>query len=272
VSDPIAQVANATNNAQWQELRLERWSSVRDALWQVIAPVLDFDARVALVGAGSCDDLPLARILDRAGHVDLIDFDTTSTQRAVARLDDLQRARCRIIEDDVTAGAADVVLRAARGDAPMPNSLELPYGALGSGDYDLVVGDMLYSQLLHPGLMALKLESAQQLAIMGRYDNPLTTALVTRLQSSLAPGGHAVHVHDVACWSSGHPQPVELADALLDPITNWPLLRRHDNCDPHLALERLRVPVVAASWWEWPFEPNKRFIVRATLAAGGVRP
>ena len=265
-TDAIALDANARNNGVHQELRLERWRSTRDALWQLLDPLVGDGARVALVGAGSCDDVPLARILERAAHVDLVDFDSSSTARAIARTDPRHVDRVSVIEHDVTGGSADLVLRAIRDDTELPEHLPLPYDALGSGDYDLVVGDMLYTQLLHAGLLALGIVGDRQHELMRRYDPHLTMALVQRIQASVAPGGHAVHVHDVACWASAHDQPMTLEAALEDPFWSWPSLRRHDNCDPHLALGRLGSDVIDSAWWEWPFEPKKRFLVRGTVA------
>lgn len=266
----IARSANATNNAMYQDQRFERWASVRDSLWALLDPLLAEGGRVALVGGGSCDDVPIARILERAQHVDLIDFDTSSTQRALGRLPNEARDRITVLEHDVTGGSADQVLRAVRDDAPLPDALPLPYDALGTGDYDLVIGDMLYTQLLHAGLIALEVFGERQHELMRRYDPPLVNALVHRIQASLAPGGHAVHVHDVACWSTGHDQPMELAEALEDPFWTWSKLRRHDDCDPHLVLGRIGADVVESTWWGWPFEPNKQFLVRATVARAEV--
>jgi hypothetical protein len=268
--DAIARGANASNNAMFLDKRLERLESVRDALWTLVDPLVGDGARVALVGGGSCDDVPLARLLERAAHVDLIDFDTSSTERALARIADEDRERITVIEHDVTGGSADQVLRAVRDDEPLPDSLPLPYDALGSGGYDLVIGDMLYTQLLHAGLIALQVFGDRQHELMRRYDPPLVHALVLRIQASLAPGGHAVHVHDVACWSTGHDQPMELEEALEDPFWTWTKLRRHDDCDPHLVLGRIGADVIESTWWGWPFEPNKRFLVRATVARAGV--
>ena len=268
--DRIARGANARNNAAHQELRLDRWARVRDALWELVDPLLAPGGRVLLVGAGSCDDVPLARLAARAGSIDLVDFDPSSTARAIERLEDAARWAVRVLEEDVTGGSADLVLRAVRDDAPLPDALPLPYGPLGADGYDLVIGDMLYTQLLHAGLIALEVFGERQLALMQRYDPHLTNALVQRIQASLAPGGHAVHVHDVACWASGHPQPVDFTSALADPERAFPKLRRHDPCDPHLVLERLGADVRATRWWGWPFEPNKRFLVRATVARAGV--
>lgn len=269
-SDAIALDANSRNNAMQQALRLERWAGVRDSLWRLIDPLLADGGRVALVGAGSCDDVPLLRILERAGGVDLLDFDPSSTARGLARAPASERARVSIVQEDVTGGCADIVLRAVRDDAPLPDALPLPYGPLGEGGYDLVVGDMLYTQLLHAGLISLGVVGDRQHELMRRYDPHLTNALVQRIQASLAPGGHAIHVHDLACWSEGHSQPLEIEAVLEDPFCTWQRLQRHDNCDPHLALGKLRVGIVDSTWWEWPFEPNKRFLVRATVTRAGV--
>jgi hypothetical protein len=261
----IARDANARNNAVFQDLRMERWRDVRDSLWQLVDPLLSEGANVALIGAGSCDDVPLARITERAARVDLVDFDPSSTVRALARIPATLRDRLTVIEEDVTGGSADLVLQAVRDDTALPDALPLPYHALGSGEYDLVVGDMLYTQLLHAGLIALEVFGDHQLELMHRYDPALTTALVQRIEASLAPGGHAIHVHDVACWAEGHEQPLTLDEVLEDPFWNWTKLRRHDDCDPHLVLGRIRAHVLDSAWWAWPFEPRKQFLVRATV-------
>lgn len=270
--EPIARSANARNNAMYQELRFERWAGVRDALWRLVDPLLADDARVAIIGGGSCDDVPLARIAARAACVDLVDFDSSSTDRALARVgtDSDSRASVRVLEEDVTGGCADMILHAVRDETPLPDALPLPHGPLGDGGYDLVIGDMLYTQLLHAGLIALDVFGERQHELMRRYDPHLTNALVRRIQTSLANGGHAVHVHDVACWASDHSQPIELEEALADPIWAFPRLLRHDNCDPHLVLGRMRANIRGSAWWEWPFEPNKRFLVRATVARADV--
>jgi hypothetical protein len=268
--ETIARSANARNNAMYQDLRLERWAGVRDHLWNLVDPLLAPGGRVAIIGGGSCDDVPLVRIGDHAGTIDLVDFDSSSTDRALARVGAAARARVRVIEEDVTGGCADRILRAVRDEDPLPDSLPLPYGPLGEGDYDLVIGDMLYTQLLHAGLIALEVFGEQQHELMRRYDPHLTNALVRRIQASLASGGHAIHVHDVACWAGDHAQPITLEEALADPFWAFPKLLRHDNCDPHLALTRMRADVRESTWWEWPFEPRKRFLVRATVARADV--
>src|SRR5580704_1562904 len=70
-----SRVANASRNGQAERGRRRHWAPARDALWDFLAPHLDGGARVAIVGAGNGDDLPLRRIARRAGEVTLIDID-----------------------------------------------------------------------------------------------------------------------------------------------------------------------------------------------------
>jgi hypothetical protein len=270
--DSIARDSNAANNAMHQDLRLERWTQARDALWSVIDPLLAAGARVALVGGGSCDDVPLARIAARAGSITLVDLDPLAASRGVRRLGAGAEAAATVDVhlEDVTDGCADAILQAVRDERPLPEGLPLPYGPIAGGGFDLVVGDMLYTQLLHAGLVALGIHGPRQLELMRRYDPPLATSLVQRIQGSLARGGHAIHVHDVACWAAGHDQPLTLDAALADPDRAWRRLRRHDACDPHLVLERLDAAIAGHAWWRWPFEPNKQFLVRASVARAPV--
>ncbi|MCW2972051.1 MAG: hypothetical protein JWN72_324 [Thermoleophilia bacterium] len=265
-----AQRANVVNNARFQDLRLERWSATRDALWALVDRHLGAGARVLIVGAGNGDDLPLQRLADRAGSVTLVDIDAEAAARARARVTGAAQARITFHEHDVTGGAAEVIVASIVAGADHPTDLDLPTGAIAGGDFDLVLGDMLYTQLLQPALVQLRLPGARQLEYMRAFDGRLTEALVQRLQRSAAPQGRVVHVHDVACWSGSHDQPMELEEALSAPEPSWARLKRHDQCDPQLALERLRVLTVDRAWWEWPFEPNKRFLARGTVAVAGL--
>jgi hypothetical protein len=138
-------VANASRNGHAGRERRRRWEPARDALWDFVAPVLDDGARVAIVGAGNGDDLPLRRIAGRAGEVALIDIDPRAARGARRRLSRSGRrivsiglpgrtAHCRatypaharisrtaserveVIGHDVTRGTADAIVRKALED------------------------------------------------------------------------------------------------------------------------------------------------------------
>src|ERR1700753_1159759 len=79
-------VANASRNAEAGFGRRRRWTPARDALWDFVEPWIEDGARVAIVGAGNGDDLPLRRIARRAGSVTLIDLDPRAAQGARQRL------------------------------------------------------------------------------------------------------------------------------------------------------------------------------------------
>lgn len=264
----VARAVNAHNNAAYQELRFERWTQVRDSAWDLLQQHLPEGGSVLLVGAGNCDDLPLRRLAAVAGRVDLVDFDPGASARAISRVPDEHVDRVQAIELDVTGGGVDELLRALRDDEPLPWMLDLPRGPMGDGPYDLVVGDMLYTQLMHPSLLALGIPLDRHPALMLTYDPQLVTALVQRLQASATPAGTVVHVHDVACWTDTHPQPLTVEQVLDRPEAGWARLERHDQCDPQLVLEQLRTVWSQTAWWHWPFEPAKDFVVRATVTRG----
>lgn len=264
--DVTARAANARNNAMYQSLRLDRWRDVRGAVWDVLDPLLASDARVLVVGAGNGDDLPLTRMAGRVAHIDLADIDADATRRARERLAPADRARVHALELDVTDGAVDRILRGAVGSWWRQPRIDPPTGPIGAGSYDLVLGDMLYTQLLHPALIARGMTRAQQTKFMRRYDDVLRDALLQRLHASAHDDGVVVHIHDVACWARDHAQPLTVAAALENPEAALARLRRHDRCDPHVGLERLGITSTATAWWHWPFEPATSFLVRASIA------
>ena len=101
--------ANTARNARAERDRHVRWAPARDALWEFLDVHLPDGARVAILGAGNCDDLPLERIAGRAGGVNLIDLDTRAIRAARRRLPRRLRCRIDVVEYDVTGGVADVI-------------------------------------------------------------------------------------------------------------------------------------------------------------------
>jgi hypothetical protein len=284
-------VANASRNAGAEPGRRRRWAPARDGLWDFLAPWLDEGARVAIVGAGNGDDLPLRRIARRAGEIVLVDIDPRAAQGARRRVRRPERRKVRVVGHDLTGGGVDrVALAALRGrvahggaaDEVAPPDVGTPGGAglrhaATSGDplpgapYDLVVGDLLYSQLLYPALLDLGVEPRRRAAVLARHAPALTHALVARLHAS-APS--VVHLHDPLAWWDGHEQPVSLQQILARAATDGPegaesLVARgrgpHE-CDPLPALAELGLTPTASALWPWPFAAGVDYLVRATLA------
>lgn len=263
--------ANRSRNARAEIGRWRQWTPLRAESWSVVDQHLRHDARVAVVGVGNGDTLPLEQIAARAARLALIDLDGDAIKTARARLPRRLRHRSHAITHDVTNGSADSIARhtAAREVPEPPRLLESP---LPGAPYDLVIGDLLYSQLLYPALVDLQVPSARRAAVVGRYGPLLTRALVCRMHAS-APDGHVLHIHGPVGWWPGHPQTIDL-DRLL-------AVARHDprsalaactaaigprDSDPRPALRHFGIPIRDTRLWRWPFAPGVDYLVCATLA------
>jgi hypothetical protein len=263
-----ATAANVARNARADIGRRRRWAPARDALWASVAHLVA-DARVAVVGAGNADDLPLGRLARVAGRVVLLDVDAHAAAAARRRLPRTERRRVGVLEHDVTLGVADrIVCAAAAGDAP-PVWAVAPV-PLPDGPHDLVIGDLFYSQLVYPGLVDAGVPGEVADAIGADVGPRLTAAVVARLHAS-APA--VLHVHDPLAWWPGHAQPVTL-DAVLalagrDPEAAVRLAatgRGPQGWDPRAALERLGLPILDTTLWRWPFAPGVDYLACATLS------
>jgi hypothetical protein len=164
----------------------------------------------------------------------------------------------------VTDGWADRIVRATiRGETPPQPPRPLP--PLGGGDYDLVIGDLLYSQLLFPALLDANVEPARRAATLASPGRELTTAVVERFHRASPV---VVHLHDMAGWWRGHEQPIDLDRALalgtrvLDEGLNSPL-----GCDPRASVEALGHTIRNTATWRWPFQDRIDYLVCATVAS-----
>jgi SAM-dependent methyltransferase len=267
--------ANAQRNARATAQRLERWQPARDALWALLERHLTPDARVAVVGAGNGHTVPLRRLAERSLRVDLVDLDGRALRDARRRLPGDLRRRVEVIRQDATAGLADrLVSTAARGD--LPQAREAPATPLGKGAYDIVIGDLLYSQLLYPALRDTTLPRERIGVVLARIDRPLVASVIRRLHASTTPGGIVVHVHDPLGWWDDHVQPVTL-DEILDAAATdvgaaLELVARGHGpsaCDPRaIELEAGNEPVETA-FWRWPFQQGVDYLVCATVTRPG---
>ena len=269
--------ANKQRNARATGARLQRWRPARDALWALLDPFVAAGARVAVVGAGNGHDVPLRRLAERAERVDLIDLDARAARGARGRLPAGLRERVAVVRQDVTAGIADELARvAARGDLPAPR--EAPLEPVGAGGYDVVIGDLIYSQLLYPALRDSPLQPERVGVVLARIDRPLVTSVVRRLHAS-APDGVVVHVHDPLGWWAGHPQRVTLEEILdaaeTDTDAALALVARGHGptaCDPRAIALELGCEPVATALWRWPFQEGVDYLACATVTRPGEPP
>jgi hypothetical protein len=268
--------ANAANNARGDAARRRRWRPARVAAWALLDGLVAPGARVAVAGAGNGDDLPLVRLARRAGRLDLLDVDPAAlraTRRRVAAQAGPRRGRAvRALVEDLTGGAADAIVAAAPGPvAAAGGPPAVPEEAVGAGPYDVVVCDLVLSQLLYPALRARDLSGGEIDAVLLRDGQRLTDGVVARLHAA-APSGVVVVLHDLLGWWDGHPQPFALAEVLAlaarDPAAALDRARGGSppyGCDPWLATRRAGARVRETRLWRWPFAPGADYLVCALV-------
>ena len=266
--------ANAKRNAKGTVARLERWQPARDALWRLLDRYVEQGARVAVVGAGNGHDVPLRRLAGRAAHVDLVDVDARAARGARGRLEGSLRRRVTVVRQDVTGGVADELVRIAAG-GEIPDVREAPSAPVGSGGYDVVIGDLLYSQLLYPALRDTALPRERVAVVLARIDRPLVASVVRRLHAS-APDGVVIHVHDPLGWWSDHRQPVTLEEILavaaVDVAAAHALVARGHGptaCDPLAIAHEDGLEPVETAFWRWPFQEDVDYLARAIVTRPG---
>jgi hypothetical protein len=75
-------------------------------------------------------------------------------------------------------------------------------------------------------------------------------------------------------WWDGHPQPVSLAEILAqerveDAFGLVSSCRQPMGTDPRASALRLGARVIDTALWEWPFAPDARYLVCATVIERG---
>jgi hypothetical protein len=238
--------ANRWRNARGDRARRARWAPLRDEVWRVVEPLVRPGGRVAVVGAGNGHTLPL-RLLASHAALTLIDVDEAALARSSRRL------RVETLVHDVTEGEADRIVTREPNAPPHRGSIR--FSRLPGSPYDLVIGDLLYSQLLYPALLDRRApDLAQRLRTSGAA---LTRAVVTALHDSATT---VLHIHDALGWWDGHTQPFTLEEAIAHPG----LIAK--GFGPKEADPRPWVPtIVATHHWRWPFKPGVDYLAVGTV-------
>lgn len=266
----FAEAASRARNLQADVGRWRRWAPARMALWRLLERRVSAGASVAVVGAGNGDDLPLRQVARRAGRVDLLDIDAGAVRVARRRLV-AGRRRVRAVNCDVTDGSADRAVAAAITARPRPHALAVVDG-LADGPYDVVVADLLYTQLLFPALLDAGLTGDSLAAAMGASGPELTRLVVGRLHAS-APEGIVVHLHDLLGWWPGHRQPFAIQELLALGERDLPAAltlaasgQAPLGADPRPALDEIGAELLDTALWRWPFAAAVDYLVVATVA------
>lgn len=264
-----ARAANTARNAQGTGRRAVRWRPARTALWQLLDRHVQPRDRVAVVGAGNGDTVPLRQLSQRAGRLDLIDLDQAALTRARRRLI-TRRNVLNMIVEDVTFGRADAVTHATIHETPPPPT-DWPRPDI-AGTYDVIITDLLLTQLLYPALSDADLPAAVIDQALQTHGQPLTDAVVAWLHAS-APHGLVVHVHDLLGWWPGHPQPFTIDDIITladrDPAAAIDLAHTGNvpyGCDPRQSCAAIDATIIDTALWHWPFAPQVDYLICATVA------
>lgn len=276
-----SRAANAGRNAKaGGQGRWRRWAPARDEAWTLLDRHVPAGARVAVVGVGNGDTVPLARLAGRAGTLDLVDLDPRALRQARRRAG-LRARNVRRHVLDITAGEADaIVARAlawttATATAATTTPILTPDREPEPlGPYDVVVADLFYTQLLYPALAdSGRLDGRRIDRLLLDHGQALTNAVVERLHAVTVPGGLVVHLHDLLGWWDGHPQPFTIDELLAlgahDPGAVLNAAARGTipyGCNPRTASARLEAHVVETAFWRWPFGPATDYLVCATVA------
>lgn len=274
-----ATTANSRRNAAARPDRRSLWTPAQDACWELLDPLIAPGSSVGIVGAGNCDDLPLTRIAERAGRVDLLDLDPAACHGAIAHEQRTVRPKLQALEVDASGGHADRISAAIA--AGRVTQLPAPdWSPIGDGPYDVVIGDLFYSQLLYPGLRDAGVPDERITLALANYGPALTGLVVSRMHAS-APDGVVVHIHDPVGWWGGHAQPFTLDHVLAvasrsadDALNLLQTASGPEGTNPRLALAALGIPILRTSFWRWPFGHGTDYLACATVAAVpvGLRP
>lgn len=273
--------ASARRNALATPRRRWRWRHARDAAWTLPDRHVGPGAAVSVVGAGNGHDLPLARLARRAGRLDLVDIDGRALRRARRRLR-LAGGRPATFTADITGGSADAIVANAivagaaaarpRTPPPPPDTGRADPLPPGGRAHDVIVLDLVLSQLLYPALADARLPGAAIDRTLLAHGQALTDRVVADPADAAVPGALLVCIEDLLGRWPGHDQPFTIHDMLalaaLDP--DRALRRAREGrpaygCDGRVALAAAGVETVDRAWWRWPFAYGTDYLVCATV-------
>lgn len=223
-----------------------------------------------MVGAGNGDDVPTRELARRSRRLDLVDIDG-GAMLVARRSAHLQRRRVRLSVSDITEGSADRAVQAAlRGEDATWSPP--PVRGLPGGPYDVVLSDLLSTQLLFPALLDSGLPGDQRASTLAAIGPQITAHVVQRLHAS-TPDGIVVHLHDLLGWWPGHPQPFTIEEVLRlaeqSPSEALALANSGQmpiGTDPRPALDALGAEIIDTTMWRWPFAQDVDYLVVATVA------
>jgi hypothetical protein len=222
--------------------------------------------RIAILGAGNCNDLDLSSIARSFGEIHLFDIDGDALRRAIDRQEDDVQHACRVHEHDLTGVAS--LLEGWRHSPPEPMPAQLATWSTLSGlidqagEFDAVMSTCLLSQV------AINLRDF--FGVVPALNGALCAAIVGHLHlaSELTkPGGTLLVVSD--CITSQFPiheeakrrGPLDAIFHLAAQGATFP------GTDPDLIAGVLRgTEIDGAEFkdaWLWELTPEQQYLVYA---------
>ena len=255
------------------------WVTAQGACWELLDPLIAPGAIVGIVGAGNCDDLPLTRIAERA------------RPRRPARprpggLPRRHRARAtdRAHEDPGPGGRRQrrprrPHLGGGRGRSRR-RSADGPTGARSAtGPYDVVIGDLFYSQLLYPGLRNAGVPDERIMLALANYGPALTGLVVSACTRARPTASSSTSTTRRLVGRHAQPFTLDHVLAVAGPVGRRGAGAAPDRLGPggHESSFRpgaLGIPILRTSFWRWPFGHGTDYLACATVAAvaTGLRP
>lgn len=208
--------------------------------------------KVAILGAGNCNDLDLVQLASECGEIHLFDLDREAMEDALLRQGVSEKHKFHLRDDLDLSGLSDSAPGTARITAP---------------DFDLVVSTCVVSQLLETVSRVLPPGLHRDRIMLQVRD-----AHIRLMTGLMAPGGTGIVVTDMAeadsdLDSSAPPEPASATE----------LARKGSyflGLDPkgiQQALGAVR-NLQQSEPWTWQLDPVRRYLVQAvrfTKSAGG---
>ena len=199
--------------------------------------------KVAILGAGNCNDLDLVQLSSECGEIHLFDLDREAMEDALVRQGVSERPNIHLRDDLDLSGLSDSATGTARKPAP---------------DFDLAVSACVVSQLLETVSRVLPPGLDRDRTMLQVRD-----AHVRLMNGLMTPGGTGIVVTDMAEADSA-PDPTQPPE----PAAAGELARKGQyflGLDPkgiQQALGAVR-NLKQSEPWTWQLDPVRRFLVHA---------
>ncbi|MCY3776688.1 MAG: hypothetical protein OXH11_11985 [Candidatus Aminicenantes bacterium] len=233
----------------------ENWRSFtrhRNRVMELLGDESRRQGKVAILGAGNCNDLDLVQLASECGEIHLFDLDREAMEGALLRQGVPERPNIHLRDDLDLSGLSD----SEHATGPDP-----------AADFDLVVSTCVVSQLL---------ETVSRVLPPGLHRDRIMLQVRdahVRLMTGLtAPGGTGIVVTDVAEADSnpGSSAPPEPASAR-ETVRKGRHFLGLDTKGIRQALGAVR-NLKESEPWTWQLDPVRRYLVQAvrfTKSAGG---